>query len=207
MRSLVTIIVLAAGLGVVAELIAPSLVESRIEEQVRAESRGAARVEAEVDSFPLVTRLLVTEEVEEVEVTLVEVADVPVPLATVRFGLEGLVVDRSALLRGEVEIRDVATGLLEVEITAAQLSEALGAPVRLEPGRVTVEVGGEPLTAEVQAGPSELQLVVEGVGTESIPLPAELIDCEPMIAVADGRIVASCRISEVPSVLVRAAAR
>lgn len=124
MKALLIVLLLGvAALAVVAEVAAPMLVESRVEERVRGNVAGAAGVDADAGRFPFVPRLLLDTEVRSLAVTLDEVTGYAVPFAEVTFELEGIHLDRDALFDGEVEVTDIDTGVATVAVD----NEALGA--------------------------------------------------------------------------------
>lgn len=127
MKALLTVLVLGvAALGVAAEVAAPMLVESRVEERVRTNVGGAATVDADAGRFPFVPRLLLDTEVRSLAVTLDEVTGYAVPLAEVTFELRGIHLDRDALFNGEVEVTAIDTGVATVGIDNEVLGVAAG---------------------------------------------------------------------------------
>lgn len=193
MRKLLVIVVLLIGiLAGVGELVAPRLVEARVEEQVRARTDGAAAVRADAGSFPFLPRLLLDGRVRSLSVTLEEVTGYEVPFATVTLGLEGIHLDREELLRGEVEVTDVDAGLAVVEIEQAVLAGTLDVAFDLAPD--TVEVRGRSLV-----------LAPAGGAAFEVAIPEAFMPCAPELELDDPLVRLSCALEEVPSVLVRAA--
>ncbi|HEX2028684.1 MAG TPA: LmeA family phospholipid-binding protein [Nitriliruptorales bacterium] len=176
--TLLVVVLLVGG----AEIVVPQLAEAKIEEGVRERVREQARVKADLGVFPVVTRYVITGEVPELEVTLREVLGQEVPIGTVRFALEGVSLDRSALAQRDVEVTDIDSGVVTAEIALATLD----API--DPG--AVEVAGRRL----DLGPGL-----------TLALPRELVPCEPSSEVRNDRVVLTCTIDEVPSILVRSA--
>lgn len=128
MKALLTVLVLGvAALGVAVEVAAPMLVESRVEDRVRANVAGAASVDADAGRFPFVPRLLLDTEVRSLAVTLDEVTGYAVPFAEVTFELRGIHLDRDALFNGEVEITAIDTGAATVGIDNEVLGGVAGA--------------------------------------------------------------------------------
>ncbi|MDQ3931399.1 MAG: DUF2993 domain-containing protein [Actinomycetota bacterium] len=186
----------------VVELVAPSVIEARMEERVRERTREVAGVSAEVDSFPVVTRLLMTGRIRHVTLTLDQVVRQRVTFATVRLTLEGLELDRDVLLRHqEVDPRDIESGMLTAELTAAVLSDLVDAPVELRPGQVSVTLGGTEVTVQPEIRDRTLRLGGRRVTALSLPLPEELATCSPDLVVQLGRLLFSCRLQELPSML------
>lgn len=176
--ALLVVVLLAGG----AEVVIPQLAEAQIESGVRERVQEQARVKADLGTFPVVTRYLLTGEVPKLDLTLRDVVGQEVPLSTVRFALEGVALDRSALLQREVEVTDIDAGVVTAEIALATLD----API--DPG--AVEMAGRRLNL--------------GAGL-AVAIPEELVPCEPTAEAGNDRVVLTCTIDEVPSILVRSA--
>lgn len=199
MRKLVlglVVLLLLAVLGV--ELVAPRLAADAIEEHVRERTDGLVGVSAEVGTFPVVARLLATRKVSRLDVSLDEVAGQQLSFAEVRFALEGVTLDRDALLGGAVRVHDVDGGRVTAVIDVNAIAEALGVPVRLE---------GDTLVAEVAGSRIEVPLALEGrglrlpAGLPPLALP-ELVPCAPTeTEVREDRIELSCEVTGVPVIL------
>lgn len=193
------------ALAALVELAAPSFLEARIEERVRERTRDVAVVDAEVGSFPVVTRLLATGRIRRMTLTLDQLVRQRLTFATVRLSFEGLELDRSALLEHQqVELRDIETGMLTAELTAEALSDLVGVPVELRSGQVSFEVAGTTLTAQPEIRGRTLRLAGRRVAALSVTLPQEFASCTPSLEVRLGRMVLSCRLEELPSLLMAA---
>lgn len=203
MKKLVAFIVVLAVLWLGIELVTPQLAETRLEARVRARVRNAAGVSADIDSFPMVTTLLLTENVRNLTVSLAEVAGEQVAISRVQFALEGVELDRQALVRREVEVRSVDEGVITAEVTEGDLSEALGAEVEVRPNAVRLNADGASVEADLEVSGRSVQLA--GVGQQlTVTIPQDLMPCDPEGQVERGRVVLSCTIEEVPSILVAA---
>ncbi|HVL98128.1 MAG TPA: LmeA family phospholipid-binding protein [Egibacteraceae bacterium] len=197
-KVLVGLLLLLAVVALAIEVVAPQLAEARIEEHVQARTEGAVGVSADVGTFPVVTRLLATERLPRLAVTLDEVAGQQLTFTSVRFELRGVSLDRDALLAGNVRVRGMQSGHVTVTADAAALQEAIGAPVRLEGGSVIADVAGRQV---------QLPLALEGGalrlpgGLPTLALP-DVVPCTTAdTAVLDGRIELSCALEEVPLIL------
>lgn len=173
-----------------------------MEERVRERTRDVAGFSADVDSFPVVTRLLVTGRIRHMTLTLDRLVRQRVTFATVRLTVEGLELDRDRLLRHqEIEVRDMETGMLTAELTDDVLSDLVGAPVELRPGQVSVILGGTAVTAQPEIRGRTLRLGGRRATALSVTLPEELASCNPDLVVQLGRMLLSCRLQELPSLL------
>lgn len=196
-KLLVGLLVLTAVLALAVELVAPVLAGNRIEEQVREQTQEAAGVDADVGTFPVVTRLLATERVQRVTVTLEEVAHQQITFATVRYELRGLRLDRDALLRGDVRVTGMEGGEVTAEIEPGALTDALGVPVEITDGRLSAAGVDAEVGPEVQGR----SLVLPTGGLPGVDLPEDLIPCQPEPSINEDRVRVSCALQDVPFIL------
>lgn len=191
------LVVLLAVAALAVELVAPQLASARIEERVQEQTAGALDVSAQVGPFPVVTRLLATNKVPRLSVTIDEVVGQQLPVAAVRFELDGVTLDRDALLGGDVRVRDIDRGRVTAVLDPNALTDALGVPVRIEDGALVVEIAGTeqrlPLGSEGGALPA---------GLADLPLP-DIVPCAPDETATSGdRIELSCTF-DVPPVFLQ----
>lgn len=192
--------IVAALLAVAAELVAPRLVADRVEQGVRERSSEATAVRADAGAFPFLPTLLAQGQVRRLSVTLEQVAGQQVPIAEVTFGLEGIQLDRDALFAGEVEVTDIDTGTVTLELELGPLGDALGDALSGLGG--IGELGPDAFTVRERT----LVIAPAGVAGAEVPLPGELLPCAPdQVAVGDGVVRLSCAFTEVPGILVQSA--
>lgn len=197
-KLLIGLLVLVVFGAVGIELVAPQLAAAKIEDNVRGQTSGVGEVSADVGTFPVVTRLLATEEVPRVGLTLEEVAAQQLSFASVRFELRGVRLDRDALLGGDVRVRSMRGGQVTATLDLDDLSEALGVPVRVEDGNVIVTVAGADIEVPLALAGRQLSLPA---GLGSVPLP-DVVSCTAAeTVVAEGRIEVSCALDDVPEIL------
>ncbi|MGH2760417.1 MAG: LmeA family phospholipid-binding protein [Actinomycetota bacterium] len=183
MRLFRLLLVLLAVLWLAGELTVVPIAEGRIEQRVAELNRDAANVNANIDSFPLVSRLVFTGRVNEVTLTLERVARARLTFAEVRFALEGIEVDRATLLQRQPKVTAIDRGTITAVIDTGVLGNVASA-LRLNP-----RVRGRTLV----------------VGLLSFPIPSDLVPCQPEVRVEDNDVIVSCTIDEVPEVLLDAA--
>lgn len=173
--------VVLAWLGV--ELAAPPLAERIIADEVNSRYRDAATVKVDISSFPLVTRVALTETIGKLTVTLDQIARQSLTYGEVRFELHGIVIDRAATLGGDPRVRRIDRG----SVTATIDASALGGLPSFE--GAGVRVAGRTLTA----------------GATTIAIDPELVPCDPQVRTEDDRVILTCTFDEVPQSLLRAA--
>lgn len=175
-RRLVLLVAVLWGIG---EVLLIPFAESRIETEVAERSRDATAISANIDSFPLAASVLLTGKVRELTVTLDRIGRVGVSFAEVAFRVNGINVDRTAILQGRARVRSIDSGTVTARIelgAIGRLASLVGVDVRMD-GRT------------LRAGPA------------SIEIPADLVPCDPLSRVDDDTIVITCEITELPDVL------
>ena len=100
------------------EIGAASLVEGRIEDQVRDSGLEVGSVQADVESFPLLTKILLDDRVERVTVTMRDVEWNGIDFQRLRLSLSGVKPDRGALLGGEPAASSIRSGSLSGRVAA-----------------------------------------------------------------------------------------
>lgn len=203
MRTLMTLLIVLLVIGVGIELAAPPLVESRMEQRVQDNTEGVVTVNADIDSFPMITRLLATEEIRRATIDVDEIAEQDLPLAAVSLTLEDVVVDRDRLSRGDLQVRSIRTGRLRAEISEQRLSEVLDVPVQIEGGTLRVESQDRTADFDLQFSAGRVRLDIPGVGGVGGAFDTSVLPCRPEATVFDDRIVLDCTFDSVPRVLVR----
>jgi hypothetical protein len=188
-KLVIVLVVLLAGAWLVVEIVSIPVGERMVEERVAERNENAATVTADIDSFPLVTRVLLTGNVKELTVTLDEVARQAVTFAQVRFEFAGIEIDRSSLRGGDFRVTAIDRGTITATIDLGAVGGALG--------RIATRAG--------------LDVRVSGrtlfVGPASIELSSELLPCDPDARIEGDQVVLSCTIDEVPEALIEAAQR
>lgn len=176
-------VVLAAAVGV-AELLAPSWVAARAETAVREQSSGRVEVDVDVSGPPLLVPVLASGQVESWSVRLTEVAGRQLPV-TVVVDLDGVVLDRGRLLRGDVAVEEVdhARATVRLDLSGSVRPALRGMADRLAAAGLDsmVEGDGEALV----------------LGELSIPLVPASCD----VTSADLVVTARCELRTVPSFL------
>lgn len=199
--------VLVPAAAVLVEFMTPPAVEERIEDRVAERVPEAISVAAELDSFPLVSRLLLTGRVESLTVELDDVRR-EIRFDVIELELEGIDIDRRALVDSSFEIDSIDSGVITAELTEEALSEVVGVPVELLPDRARATVAGQQIEVSVVVRGDTL--VVDGGGRSlaSVPLPTDdLFPCALEGRLLSGRARLTCTVTDVPPVLLRAVNR
>jgi len=196
MRKLWLVPAVLAVLGLGVELVAPQIAEGQIESRAQERSADFAAVDADIDSFPMVTRLLLTGKVNRLTITLTEVVRQRLTFAEVSFTLTGIGLDRTKLIAGDVEVTDIDAGEVRAELRSDAIAAVLGVAERIGLREVGTEVVGGTLRLR-RAG----RTIVE------VALGADLFPCEPAVETTDKTIVLSCTFTEVPDIILRTANR
>jgi hypothetical protein len=188
------VLLVAVAAAVAGELLLPSMIESRVEEQIRANTDGEAVVEAEVGAFPFLPPLLLDGRVDSLDVQLLELAGREVTFGDVHVGLEGIQLDREVMLGGELHITAIDVGYVRIEVVDERLAAAMESVERLGPDAVRLR-------------DRALQLAPPGASAVEIPIDERLVPCAPDVEVVDDVAVFACEFHDVPPVLLEAALR
>lgn len=191
------LLTLLAGLLVVAvvaaEIAVPPWAETRAEERVAAETDGRVTAEVSLSGPPLVMPVLLDSTVDRATVRLDQVGDRPVPLDVV-FELDGIEVDRKALLSGNLEVTDVEAGVVRVR---ADLNDRV--PTGLEPvADQLAELGLDRLLEAAAEG----AVRVQGGRLEADGLSVAVEEASCTTTARDLVVTIRCRLAEIPPFLV-----
>ncbi len=166
------------------------MAEGRIETRVRDRTNDLVGVSADIDSFPLVTRVLLTGRVARASVRADEVASQGITFADLQYTVEGVQLDRSKFLSRDAEVRSIDRGTVSARIPAEELSVTFGVAQAL--GTAGVEV-------EVRDG--ELVLLRDGGQIAAAALPDDLFPCSPSGHLGADGIELSCGFTDPPTLL------
>lgn len=189
MRKLFVVLVVLGALWLGVELAAIPVAEGQIEQRIAERNREAATVQAEIDSFPLLTRLFTGGRIRKATITLDSVARRELTFAELRFELDGIEVDRAAIFRRDARITAIDRGRVTATIDAGAISAAVGRTVSLT--GLDVRTSGNRLL----------------VGPVSFALASDVLPCDPEARVEGERIVVSCTFEQVPQALLANAQR
>lgn len=157
---------------------------------MRERTNDLVGISADVDSFPLVTRLVLTGRVARVSLRADEVASRGITFADLHVTVEGTRLDRSKFLTGDAEVHDIDRGTVSARIPAEELSVTFG---------VAQALGTEGFDVEVREG--ELRLVRDGRQIGAAPLPDDLFPCSPSARLETHGIDLSCAFTDPPRLL------
>jgi hypothetical protein len=205
----VRLLVLAVLAGLViltaAELVVPPRIEQGIEERVAAEVPEAGSVDATVESFPVVARVLATGRIEHLFVVLDDVARPEVRIDSVRIDAWGIEVSRRALVDGQVDLERIERGALRATITEDDLEDALPgniAEVRLLPGRAEVGVAGRTVGSDVTVRDGRVVFDLGPLPDAGVALPGQdFFPCPVQGEVVQGAVQLFCTLDAVPEYL------
>lgn len=206
MRKLVLLLVLAAVL--VGAVVVDAAAESRAEEEVVVAIRNGvgdvAEVEAGIDSFPFLGKLLLQERVPTLRVRLTEVGGYGLDVAELRVVAHDIRLDRDVLRRGEVRVTGVGRVRAEARIGEAAIRQAAGVDLELlAGGQARVTVQGVTATADAEVVDGQIRFVVDPLPAITLPLPATgLLPCQPQVEVVEDALLAWCEAERLPDILV-----
>jgi hypothetical protein len=186
--------------------VAKSYAQSTVASAVEARVQGVSEVDADIDSFPFLGRLLVSGTVSELDLAFTDVKGHGIDVARLRIAATGIELDRGVLF-GErhARIRDVDTVSARATITEAEIRRVSGADVRLVDGEATVSAAGVRATADVDVVDGRVQMKVGSLPAISVPVPdSELLPCEVQAKVVERALELSCTSHELPAIVIDA---
>jgi hypothetical protein len=166
----------------VVELAAIPVANRVIEWKAAQQSRGVAGVHASVGSFPLVTRYLITGRVSRASVTLNRVERLSLTFTQVTFELDGVALDRAALLQRQAKITAIDRGTVTATLDLRTLPPAVARVAR------NVHVSGRTLL----------------LGAASFQMSSDIMPCSPTANVSGDVVTLSCTFTHIPPVLLEA---
>ena len=189
MRKLLAVLFVFVLVLGIAEWGAARFAESRIEDKVGEEV--TANVEAEVDSFPLVTRLLALEEIGRIRVTLTGADYEQIDFDTLTVEASGLEIPRQRLFDGKVRPTSIESGSVNAFISRTSLGEATGTPVP------SIDLGS--LSASLDDG--TLSLETGGAPPVSVEVPVEALPCSTTGEVTTDGVRLRCEVDRLPDIV------
>lgn len=204
LRNLAIFLVVLLVVGVAADLGTQKLLENRIEAEIEGADRtvDVGNVVADIDSFPFLLRLGARGEVDHFSLRLEDLVTPGVTFQVLQISVDGVTFDRSVLLNARVQVQRLERATIKAEITEAAASEAVGVPVTFTPGTATVQVAGQPRTAQVAVTNGDLTLAAQGVGELTITLSeSDYFPCAVDATVKQGKVVVRCTATELPPAL------
>jgi LmeA-like phospholipid-binding len=200
--------VLRAALGVAALLLflagadaaSRHLAENQIEARARDEVPEAGSIEADIDSFPFLPRLLAAGSAGDVDLRLDGVPTPVAQLTAVEIELRDVKLDRDALFSRQVSVNSIDRGTVGAELDAASLSRAIRVPVTIQGGEVRSKVGPLNVSARPTVGNDGALLLRLGPSRLRVLLPrSKVLACAATRAAVIGdRVRLSCDVHEVP---------
>jgi hypothetical protein len=189
---------------VAADIGVRSVAEQQLRDRVAATAHPGGATSARIESFPFLGRLLTSGNVSRVRLSAADLTVEGLTVARVSLDLQDVTFDRSRLLSDrKVVLQSLGRGTAEAEVTQEQLSQRLGVPVTLTPGRVQVRVAGQLVTAKAGVSQNQLRVTVTGLSVPALKIPAlPLVPCVADAVVLAGRIRLTCSVDQIPPELV-----
>jgi hypothetical protein len=184
----------------VVDVTAKIYARSQLQQAVNQHGGTDVQARATISSFPFLGRLFVQQRVDQVHVHIADLAIDRFTFANVDVDLRRVHIDRNRLFQDqEVRVTKIDHGTGTAEITAEELSAALGTKVQVAAGGVEVEVFGRRVKADVQVRDNRLALQVAGASLPALTVPkTSLLPCIDNLEVLDGRLHFSCTLNTVP---------
>ncbi len=196
--------VVLVGIDVASRLLA----EQWLSKQVRA-ATGATSVSATLNDVPFLPPLLFSGSIAHVKVVAFGVPAGRFTIERVSVEATGTRLDRKLLFADQtVKPTAISSARITVEVSGAELSKALGYPISLkQDGQATVVVRGQRLPASARIVAGHLLVVdVAGTAVATVDLSRSPLvpSCPMTMAISHATLSLGCRITPVPTSLLRA---
>lgn len=167
-----------------------------------APSFEAASLDVELEDFPVVARALALGEVASVDYLWRGVTVGELRAASLSIRLDGVGLDRGALLDGRVRIDGIEAGELEIVVPPFELARLLDREVRFELGRLLVTLTpNTEVAASVSATAHGLVVSAGSLAPVAVDLESARIPCAPSTAIKRGNLVLRCTFRGLPPLL------
>jgi len=192
------------ALYLVADVAARRYATTQMEKRISAAVPEAQGVHGRIRSFPFLIKLVANGSVGEVGARLDRVVSGVLIFVDLDVDLRGVVLDKSELINHrKVRVTRIDRGTVTVDVTAADLSRALGRQVSIDPSGVFV--GGAAAGAQrvaVSVGSGRQFVLTVGGAVVRATLPSDkVLPCLPGVQFAPGRVQLSCTFTEIPPAL------
>lgn len=187
---MVFLLILLGIIGV-SDWFVTTFAEGAIEERIEEDIEGSAHVE--IDSWPVIARAAVTQEVGRLTADLSNVVLDEIELESIQIRIIDLKLSRTRLLRGEIDPKSIRTGSVSVSVSQTAIAEAAGLlPQATDISSGTVGVDGGHLTVEAGDFP-----------TVTIPFPEDVLPCSATGTFSGNEVRLNCSVDEIPPMLLR----
>jgi hypothetical protein len=204
-RFLIFIVVmtgLLAGLDVAVRIFVEGQIAQEVEDSPQLD---VADVDASIDSFPFLGKLLTNGEISSFTIQLDDIADPRLTIKQLSITGDGITLDRDDLMQGTARVTDVQSATARLTITQEAASAALGVEVVFVPGAISVNTAAGPVSTSVEVVNGVVSFVAPGVGTLNLELPLQqYLPCPPSARAEAGQIVLSCTADELPPIVLDA---
>lgn len=165
-----------------------------------ATSIGSSLPTVSIGTFPVTARALVTATVKSVDYRWRSLRLGSLREAELRFSLTGVVVDRSRLFSGDVNVDKVEAGSVELGVELSEVSRILGREVRSTAGGLVVTAtSSTDFPLSVGASATGFALSAEGSEPVTVELgDVQIFPCAPETSVEGGRLILRCVFRGVP---------
>ena len=187
LRKLFIFVLILVGLVGVGDWLLTTWAEGAMERHLKQEVGGGAHVE--IDSWPVMTRAVLSESIDEISVELRNPTIESVKVDFLRIEVKGLSVDRVRIFRQQIDDIDMRNGTVTVVMTRENLASIAG----VSPDALA----GEAPDVSVEDG----RLLIDQQDVAAFP--AEILPCSAQGEVVNEAVQFTCSVDEVPGIVTR----
>ena len=185
-RFFIVILFLVAIVGI-GDWLLTTWAEGAMERHLKNEVGGASHVE--IDSWPVMTRAVLSETIDEMSIELRNATIEGVDVALVRIELQGISVNRARIFRRQIDGVDLRNGT----VTAAMTKEDLATLAGVSSESFSTE------EADVAVENGRLLVAGQDVGA----FPQDILPCSGTAQLTEDAVQFSCEVDGVPAIVTR----
>lgn len=185
MRKLFLFLLIVIALIGAGDWLLTTWAEGAMERRLKKEAGGSAHVE--IDSWPVVTRAVLSETIDQISLDLRQVTIEGVEVESMQIEARGLQVDRARIFR-RVDDLKMRNGSISVVMSTGDLAAAAGASVENLPDSADVSTEGR-------------RLIIEGQDVAGFP--EEILPCDASGTISSGEVRMGCALNSVPDIILR----
>lgn len=210
LQVLLLLLIVIAVAAVAGDIVLKNRAETELAAEITRRVPETNGVQARINSFPFVGRLLLSGKVSEVDVTAQHSRAGGVDLADIRVRAEEVEMDTDAAMDGRAVVKSIERGTAQADLRQDQINRRLprGFQVRLQPGSAVVSGPGGSEATVTLTPEGNLQLRLGARTLLDLALPdTALLPCQPTATFVTGAVRLSCSFTEVPPLLLDLARR
>lgn len=206
------LLVIALGVGWWLDRTARELAQTEASKRILEVLPGTGKAEVTIEGFPFLFDVLVSGQVERLEVELRDVEQAGVAVESISLVVDGLSIDRDLLLdQQKLSVTDIDRAEVVGRVTGEAVSAVVGEKVVFDGTVARIVIQGMSLDAELKVAKRKVTVALSSASLPpelarqylgkplvfALPGP-EVLPCDPGLAVVASRLELRCSVTELP---------